>query len=39
MIEIMTSCPTNWGMSTLDAVKFLQNDMMAEFPLGTIRDN
>lgn len=39
MIEIMTSCPTNWGMSTLDAVKFLQEDMMAEFPLGTIRDN
>lgn len=38
MVEIVTSCPTNWGMSALDALDFLEEKMFAEFPLGVIRD-
>ena len=38
MVEIVTSCPTNWGMSELDALDFLEEKMFAEFPLGVIRD-
>jgi 2-oxoglutarate ferredoxin oxidoreductase subunit beta len=38
LIEIVTSCPTNWGLSTLDALDFLKDKMFAEYPLGLIRD-
>ena len=38
LIEIVTSCPTNWGLSTLDSLKFLEEKMFAEYPLGLVRD-
>lgn len=38
MIEIVTSCPTNWGLSTLDSLEFLKDKMFTEYPLGLIRD-
>lgn len=39
MVEIVTSCPTNWGLSTLDALDFLRDKMFTEYPLGLYRDN
>lgn len=38
MVEIVTSCPTNWGMSALASLDFIENNMLKEFPLGVIRD-
>ena len=38
MVEIVTSCPTNWGMDELQALTFLEQSMLEEFPLGVIRD-
>ena len=38
LVEIMASCPTNWGMDPLDALDYLEDKMMAEFPLGVIRN-
>lgn len=38
LIEIVTSCPTNWGMDPVDALKFLEGKMFLEFPLGVVRD-
>jgi 2-oxoglutarate ferredoxin oxidoreductase subunit beta len=38
LIEIVTSCPTNWGMDPVDALKFLEEKMFLEFPLGVVRD-
>lgn len=38
MVEIVTSCPTNWGLSALKALDFLNDNMLDEFPLGVIRD-
>jgi len=38
LVEIVTSCPTNWGMSTLDSLKCLEKDMFDEYPLGLVRD-
>ena len=38
MVEIVTSCPTNWGMDALKALDFLEENMLKEFPLGVIRD-
>jgi 2-oxoglutarate ferredoxin oxidoreductase subunit beta len=39
MVEIVTSCPTSWGLDALGALDFLNEKMLAEFPLGVIRDN
>ena len=38
MVEIVTSCPTNWGLDPLEALGFLEEKMFKEFPLGVIRD-
>ncbi|GHV36879.1 MFS transporter [Synergistales bacterium] len=38
MVEIVTSCPTNWGMDALGALEYINEKMLAEFPLGVIRD-
>ena len=38
MVEIVTSCPTNWGLDPIDALDFLEEKMLKEFPLGVIRD-
>ena len=37
MVEIVTSCPTNWGLDTIEALDFLENNMLKEFPLGVVR--
>ena len=38
MVEIVTSCPTNWGLDPLQALNFIEQKMLPEFPLGVIRD-
>lgn len=38
LIEIVTSCPTNWGLSALDSLDFMRDKMFAEYPLGVYRD-
>ena len=38
MVEIVTSCPTNWGVDALKALDFIEEKMLPEFPLGVIRD-
>ncbi|MCR4781676.1 MAG: 2-oxoglutarate oxidoreductase [Lachnospiraceae bacterium] len=38
MIEIMTSCPTNWGLNSIKALDYLEDSMIKEFPLGVVRD-
>ncbi len=37
-VEIVTSCPTNWGLDPLKALDFINEKMLPEFPLGLIRD-
>ena len=38
MVEIVTSCPTNWGLDALGALDFLEEKMLKEYPLGVFRD-
>ncbi len=38
MVEIVTSCPTNWGMDAMAALDYIEEKMLPEFPLGVIRD-
>lgn len=38
LVEIVTSCPTNWGLDALEALEFLEEKMLTEYPLGVFRD-
>lgn len=38
LVEIVTSCPTNWGLDPLDALTYIEEKMLPEYPLGVIRD-
>ena len=38
MIEVLSTCPTNWGLDPLDSLKFIEEKMLPEYPLGVIRD-
>lgn len=37
LVEILSSCPVNWGMSPLDALRFIKEKMIPYFPLGDYR--
>lgn len=37
-IEILSSCPTNWGMTPLDANKWIEEKLTAIYPVKTFRD-
>jgi len=38
MVEILSSCPTNWGMEPVEAVEWLEREMIPVFPLGEIKN-
>ena len=38
-VEVLSTCPTNWGMTPLKANEWLKNEMAAYYPLGVIKDN
>lgn len=37
-IEVLSACPTNWGMDIHEANKWLMDNMAAYYPLGVIKD-
>ena len=37
LVEVLSICPTNWGMSPLEAVGWMEKNMMPYYPLGTFR--
>lgn len=38
LVEILSPCPTDWGMSTEESIDWMRTEMMAVFPLGTLKD-
>ncbi len=38
MVEILSTCPTNWGMTPVDSLQWLQESMIPYFPLGNFRN-
>ena len=38
MVEVLSTCPTNWGKSPLEAKKWLNENMLPQFPLGVYKD-
>jgi 2-oxoglutarate ferredoxin oxidoreductase subunit beta len=37
LVEILSSCPTYWGMSPLESLNWIKEVMVKEFPLGRIK--
>lgn len=38
LVEVLCTCPTNWGMSPLESIKRLQDEMIPYYPLGVYKD-
>jgi len=38
MVEVLSACPTNWGMNPVQAVEWLEKEMIPVFPLGEIKN-
>ena len=38
LIEVLSTCPTNWGLSPKDALKWLEDNMQTHYPLGVFKD-
>jgi 2-oxoglutarate ferredoxin oxidoreductase subunit beta len=38
IIEVLSTCPTNWGLTPVQAIERLKNDMIPYYPLGVYKD-
>ena len=38
LIEVISSCPTNWGMTPVAALKWIDDNMIPYYPLGVYKD-
>jgi len=34
MVELLSTCPTNWGLTPVDSLKFVEQHMVPAYPLG-----
>ena len=39
LVEVLSTCPTNWGKTPLESVRWLEENMIPQFPLGTYKDS
>ncbi len=37
-VEVLSTCPTNWGLSPNDSLKWLRENMIPYYPLGVKKD-
>ena len=38
LVEVISTCPTNWGKTPQDALKWVESDMIPYYPLGVYKD-
>ncbi|QNO16184.1 2-oxoglutarate oxidoreductase [Alkalicella caledoniensis] len=38
IVEVLSTCPTNWGITPVEGLKWLEENMIPYFPLGNLRD-
>ena len=38
MVEILSTCPTNWGMTPKAAIEWLKENMIPYYPLGVMKE-
>jgi 2-oxoglutarate ferredoxin oxidoreductase subunit beta len=37
LVEVLSPCPVNWGMTTMDSLKYVREDMAAYYPMGEFK--
>ena len=38
IVEVLSTCPTNWGLSPTEALDWMRSNMMPYYPLGVYKD-
>ncbi|MDR2515270.1 MAG: 2-oxoglutarate oxidoreductase [Christensenellaceae bacterium] len=38
LIEVLSTCPTNWGLTPKESLKWLEDNMIPQFPLGVYKE-
>ena len=38
LVEVVSACPTNWGMTPQKALEWVESDMIPYYPLGVYKD-
>jgi len=38
IVEVLSTCPTNWGLSPIEAIDRLRNECIPYYPLGVFKD-
>ncbi|MCX7615659.1 MAG: 2-oxoglutarate oxidoreductase, partial [Clostridiales bacterium] len=38
IVEVLSSCPTNWGLEPVKALEWLRENMIPYYPLGVYKD-
>ncbi|MDL2300366.1 thiamine pyrophosphate-dependent enzyme [Clostridiaceae bacterium OttesenSCG-928-D20] len=38
MVEVLSTCPTNWGMSPVESMTWLEENMIPYYPLGVFKE-
>ena len=38
LVEVVSSCPTNWGLTPAEALQWLRDNMLPYYPLGVYKD-
>lgn len=37
LVEVLSTCPSNWGLEPLEALRWLQSNMIPQYPLGNFK--
>jgi pyruvate/2-oxoacid:ferredoxin oxidoreductase beta subunit len=37
LVELISTCPTNWGMTPVEAVNWVEENMLKYYPLGEFK--
>ena len=38
LVEVLSTCPTNWSMSPVESMDWLKENMIPYYPLGVFKD-
>lgn len=38
LVEVLSTCPSNWGMSVMESMEWLEKNMIPYFPLGEFKN-
>lgn len=39
LVEVLSTCPSNWGMSVMESMEWLEKNMIPYFPLGEFKNS